>query len=714
MSAGTDNAPAPLARARGGIAATEQFRDAIRAAGLTPPDAINDDGELHRFASDGKRGNDAGWYVLHGDGVPAGIFGDWRTGLSQTWCADAGRKLSPAEAAALRDRADADKRKREAERERRQFEARGRAARIWHAATPARADHPYLVAKGIKSTHGIRQQGDHLVVPMRDGDELHSLQFISPDGGKKFLLGGRVAGCYFSIGVPNGTLCIAEGFATAASVREATGHALAVAFNAGNLEPVAVALRAKLPDVRIIICADDDCTAGNPGMTAGANAAHSVGGLIAIPDFGADRPEGATDFNDLASHGGAEAIERALRAARAPVVSTPQPSPQNSTALGLEDRPTIELLRADSIRPEPIDWLWDGWLAAGKLHMLAGAPGTGKTTIAMALAATLSACGRWPDGSRVRRAGGILIWSGEDDPQDTLVPRLLASGADMKQIHFVGRVCVGGDTRQFDPSQDIGALNLELARRGDIRLLIVDPVVSAVAADSNKNAEVRRSLQPLVDLGASLGCAVLGISHFSKGTAGRDPVERVTGSVAFGALPRVVLATAKVPDEGDEPGGRILARAKSNIGPDTGAFRYDLEQLELESYPGVFASRVMWGAALDGSARELLAQAETDDDVAGGETPKRFLEGLLADGPLMASQIFRDADAHGYSKRQMQRASKALGVAIVKLGMNKGWQWRLPKVPLLPEDAEDASQRIVEPSAPSVVSSTVDDVEEVF
>jgi len=153
---------------------------------------------------------------------------------------------------------------------------------------------------------------------MRDGGDLHSLQYIGPDGGKRFLTGGRVAGCYFSIGNMQGaaTLCIAEGFATGASIFEATGRPVAVAFNAGNMLPVAKALREKYPEQALIICADDDAgTSGNPGLTKATEAAQAVNGLVAVPDFGPDRPDGATDFNDLADAQGPEAVKRCIESA---------------------------------------------------------------------------------------------------------------------------------------------------------------------------------------------------------------------------------------------------------------------------------------------------------------------------------------------------------------------------------------------------------------
>lgn len=311
-----------------------QFRDAIKAAGMEPPEIIEADGRLCRFSSNGKRGDDAGWYVLHQDGIPAGSFGDWRTGVAQTWRADIGRTLTPAEEAAHRTKIEAIRRNREAEEARQHAEAATKAAAIWKASSPAAEDHAYLIRKHIKA-HGARLHNGALVVPMRDGAELHSLQFIGADGDKRFLTGGRVTGCYYSIGTTKGAaaLCIAEGFATGATIHEATGYPVAVAFNAGNVEPVVRALRAKLPDLALILCADDDAaTEGNPGITKATEAARAVGGLVAVPDFGTDRQDSASDFNDMAVQCGLDAVRHAIASASAPAMAECQPDGGNAPA----------------------------------------------------------------------------------------------------------------------------------------------------------------------------------------------------------------------------------------------------------------------------------------------------------------------------------------------------------------------------------------------
>ena len=369
------------------------------------------------------------------------------------------------------------------------------------------------------------------------------------------------------------------------------------------------------------------------------------------------------------------------------------------------DESCVVLVRGSELAPEAVNWLWEGWLALGKLGVLAGPPGCGKTTLALACMATVTSGGRWPDGSRCP-VGNVLIWSGEDDPSDTLLPRLIAAGADRSRVYFVTGSRINGEVLPFDPSRDLVQLSAQAEKIGNVRLLVVDPVVSAVTGDSHKNTEVRRSLQPLVDLGGYLGAAVLGISHFSKGTGGKDPTERVTGSVAFGAVARVVMVAAKVADEAGEP-RRIFARSKSNIGPDDGGFEYTLEQVE--AVPGIFASRVLWGKALPGSARDLLREADEDDPDGGSEGGVNdFLRSLLADGPVSAKSIKADADGAGYAWRTVHRAADRLGVERRKDGMKGGWVWALTAARRCherPEGAEDANFQNVSPSAPSVASS---------
>ncbi|MGQ0526671.1 MAG: toprim domain-containing protein [Alphaproteobacteria bacterium] len=272
----------------------EDFKAALEAAGLSMEQNIIADGRLHRFYVKGdKPGSKNGWYVLFGSGVPAGGFGSWKTGDKGAWCAKADCYLTPARREKNRQRIIEAHKIREAEEQVRRSAAKDKALTIWKAALPAPDNHPYLLKKRVRN-HGLRLHKRLLVIPMCDGDgNLHSLQFIDNSGNKRFLSGGRKKGCYFLIGSPVESLCIAEGYATAASIYESTGLSAAMALDAGNLMAVAQALRAKFPKMKIILCADNDAaTVGNPGLTKARQAAARIGAYLAVPPC-------AGDFNDL-------------------------------------------------------------------------------------------------------------------------------------------------------------------------------------------------------------------------------------------------------------------------------------------------------------------------------------------------------------------------------------------------------------------------------
>src|SRR5690242_13204412 len=240
----------------------------------------------------------------------------------------------------------------------------------------------------------------------------------------------------------------------------------------------------------------------------------------------------------------------------------------------------FELVRANRLTPEPIRWLWPQWLAQGKLQLLAGSPGTGKTTIAISLAAAITTGRDWPDGGAPPK-GDVLFWSGADGTTDTLLPRFLAAGGDAARLHFAGDVTEGRRSREFDPAADFSRLVTAARELPDLRLVVLDPVVSVITGDSHKNGETRRDLQPVVNLAKELDVAVIGITHLSKGTSGREPLERVVGSIAFSAVARIVLATVKSRDP-QQP--HRLIRAKSNLGADRGGIEYQLVKADVPGH----------------------------------------------------------------------------------------------------------------------------------
>ncbi len=349
----------------------------------------------------------------------------------------------------------------------------------------------------------------------------------------------------------------------------------------------------------------------------------------------------------------------------------------------------VSLLRASDVVERPIHWLWPGWLARGKLIILAGSAGTGKTTLALGLAATVTTGGRWPDGLMCAGSSNVLVWSSEDDVADTLKPRLMACGADVTRIYFVqGVTDEQGEVLPFDPSRDIPTLNAAVSAIGGASLLIVDPIVSAVAGDMHRANDVRRGLQALVDFAESYNCAVLGITHFAKGSAGSSPQERVIGSQAFGALARTVLVAAKEEDSDT----RVLARAKSNISIDEGGVTYTIEPYALES--GIETTRVMWGGKIEGTARDILGAVEAphvDDDDDPIRDVDDALRRLLRDGPVNGKKAKAVMSESGYTEKQIRGARERLDVSTVRdgFGTNMKTFWSLldkGKTPFVPSE----------------------------
>ncbi len=260
------------------------------------------DGSIQRFHVPGdKTGTFNGWYVLYLDGIASGAFGSWKTGSAHTWCSR--EPVDAREAEQVRQRIEQARRQRQAEQHQRQQSAAEYANRLWRDARRADPQHPYLTRKGLR-THGLRQRGDALLVPLVRNGVLANLQRIYLDGSKRFLSGGIVTGCYSPLGVitPGAPLYVCEGWATGATIHADTGAAVACAMNAGNLRPAALALREKHPHASLIIAGDDDRqTEGNPGRMAANAAAVAVGGLVVFPLWPQDAPADLTDFNDLAN-----------------------------------------------------------------------------------------------------------------------------------------------------------------------------------------------------------------------------------------------------------------------------------------------------------------------------------------------------------------------------------------------------------------------------
>jgi hypothetical protein len=356
----------------------------------------------------------------------------------------------------------------------------------------------------------------------------------------------------------------------------------------------------------------------------------------------------------------------------------PEPIPPEREPL-----PMLTRCLAD-VRPEPVRWLWPGRIACGKVTMLAGNPGLGKSQITASLAATVTTGGLWPvDRTRAERGAAVFL-NAEDDAGDTLVPRLTAAGADLTLCHVIDAVNIAdreGLPRQrgFALSRDVSALTETLASFGNVKLLVIDPVSAYLGAvDSHRNAEVRALLAPLSDMAARLGVAVVCVSHLNKG-GGTDALARVTGSLAFVAAARAAWIVARDPQD---PERRLFLPAKNNIGPDASGLAFGIEPVTLDD--GIETSRLAWHTEpVSVTASEALAADGGQDrrsEAPQSAEAEAWLAEALAVGPVATETLRQRARADGIAWRTVERAKTALDVRARRHGFGESgrWAWELP------------------------------------
>jgi phage/plasmid primase-like uncharacterized protein len=483
-----------------------QLIDAMRAAGLQPPEEILMDGKIHRFKSGTKgapgHGDKPGWYLVFGDGIPAGRFGCWRAGMEVTWRADVGRKLTQTEEMSHAKRLAEAKALRDAAIERQHQVASETVEKIWTTANPANAEHPYLAKKGIQ-THGARITGDgRLVLPLYDEDgTLATLQYIDHEGGKLYHPGGQTGGKFWMVGSLDepGTLFVAEGFATAATIHETTDRPVVVAYSASNLVPVTGTLREMYGATQdIVIVADHDQS--GVGQRYAEQASAKYGARMVMPPILGDANDYAQAGHDLA---------------------------------GLLMPPADDwLIPADDFcaQPSPISWLVKRWIQSQALVMVHGPSGGGKTFV------VLDWC--------LRMASGTEDWAGHKVRQGNVV-YLAGEGhhglrgrvAAWKHHHKAGKLAMWLSKDGCDLNTPTGYLKVvEQVRMLKDRpsVIVVDTLHRFLAGDENSAQDAKTMLDACNALMQEFNCSVILVHH--TGVA-EEAQHRARGSSAWrGAL----------------------------------------------------------------------------------------------------------------------------------------------------------------------------------
>jgi hypothetical protein len=338
-------------------------------------------------------------------------------------------------------------------------------------------------------------------------------------------------------------------------------------------------------------------------------------------------------------------------------------------------QPELIAKRVCKVTREQLAWLWPGRIPLGKLTLLAGDPGLGKSLVTLDIAARVSRGLPWPDCPLLSQpVGEVVLFNAEDDANDTIAPRLDLAGADDSKIILVEGVQV------FDPNRDKQTKlyfslehhlpQLEQALRGwpEVRLIVIDPISAYCGqTDSHNNAEVRALLAPLADLAGRTRAAVLAVTHLSK-SGGPKAIYRAMGSLAFAAASRAVWAIVKDPDD---PQRRLFLPTKLNLArdPDGLAYRIVDGRVVWEFEPVAMHADDAFRAEMEGSKRERI----TERDEAA-----QWLREHLTAGPVPASQVIDAGKEEGFSERTLRRAFKELGGRSRKDKDGGCWRWSLP------------------------------------
>lgn len=509
-----------------------QFKDAMLSAGITPPDNILMDGKIHRFRSGTngktKAGDKTGWYVAFNDGVPAGRFGCWRADIEQPFRADIGRQISPTEEMAISRRLSEARKRREEEQKKTAEAAHTSIDLIWSSCGHASDEHPYLRRKGVKA-HGARITGDgRLIVPLfsKDG-ELASLQYIDGEGGKLYHSGAATKGLSWIIGEykEGSPLYLAEGFATAATIHEATGLPCVAAYTASNLLPVTEMLFENFGiALDLIIVADND--ESGIGQKYADQASAKFGARVIMP------PEKG-DANDYAQ-AGHDILELLI-----PKVDSDW------------------LVKADdfSAQPAPISWLIKGWLQKDALIMIHGPSGGGKTFCILDMCLSMAASkDKWAN-HRVT-SGCVVYLAGEG--HHGLRGRIAAWKHHNKVNSLNMWLSKGGcDLNQADGyRKTIDAIR---SIKEPPAVIVVDTLHRFLNGDENSAQDAKTMLDACSALMSEFNCSVVLVHH--TGVSG-EAQHRARGSSAWkGALD---IEISIVPADKDNPMQIIQRKSKDS------------------------------------------------------------------------------------------------------------------------------------------------------
>jgi RecA-family ATPase len=346
--------------------------------------------------------------------------------------------------------------------------------------------------------------------------------------------------------------------------------------------------------------------------------------------------------------------------------------------------------RASELEPEKLVWVWPGRIPEGKLVLLGGPPGLGKSQLTAFMSATVSNGGYWPCGEGSTLAGDVIFMSAEDGVQDTIIPRLMSAGADRERVHIVSSATKpdGTGRKTFSLKTDVDLLEEMAKKIGSVRLIIVDPISAYMGgSDGNGNVETREVLEPLADMANRLRIAVVAVTHLNKGGGGgnQSALNRFAGSIAFVAAARAAFAVIEDPEDDER---RLLLQAKNNLGKPCKGLAFRLEQRLIQD--DIVSSNVMFeGEHVSQSIDEALTASESRGgnkrQTSSKEDVTEFLTEILANGPVDVLEVEAQAraatlladDKRLRQNKAFRDAREALGVLATREGFGPGARYVL-------------------------------------
>jgi putative DNA primase/helicase len=348
---------------------------------------------------------------------------------------------------------------------------------------------------------------------------------------------------------------------------------------------------------------------------------------------------------------------------------------------------TLESAKASAYQMRAIQWFWPNRFARGKFGIIGGMPDRGKGQIAASMMARGTRGDLWPCNEGRAPQGNVILFTAEDDIEDTVVPRLVGADADLDRVHIVKMVRQGDDKRMFNLVTDLDLLRQKIAEVSDVVLVIIDPVSAYMGVgkmDSYRTTDVRGVLGPLKELAEETMVSIIGIMHFNKKSDVKEVMLRIADSLAYVAAARHCYVVVGDTDNNR----RLFVKAKNNLAPDMAGLSYTVDTKLVGKDPysdeQIFAPHIVWGSdhvtITASEAMEAETGTKTKTSAGARDAAKQFLTERLAVGPVSKKEIDEEAEANGISRNTLYRAKDDLGIVVSKEkgALKGGWVWELP------------------------------------